>query len=222
MNLYNFNIQPGERVLDIGCGAMPFLFATHLADISLDDNSGRFDMPIPTMNRPFYECSVQEMPFEDKFFDFVYCAHVLEHVKDPAKACREIMRVGKRGYIETPRSWVEYVFESQDHKWLVDHEKNCLIFREKLAEERKDFLGIRYSIFDWLKDEGFRDHWNRESIKSIRNVEFYWEGQFDYMVIPKAKRRNAGFASKINPPGSLKRPAKTPAQLRDFLIGQIS
>jgi len=37
------------------------------------------------------------MPFPDKSFDFVYCAHVLEHVDDPIRACREIMRVGKRG-----------------------------------------------------------------------------------------------------------------------------
>jgi SAM-dependent methyltransferase len=221
MNLHNFNIQAGERVLDIGCGARPFLLATHLADVSLNDNSGRFGMPIPAMNRPFFECSVEEMPFEDKFFDFVYCAHVLEHVADPAKACREIMRVGKRGYIECPRSWVEYIFESKDHKWLVDHEKNCLIFREKQDEERRDFLGLQYSIFDWIQYAGFRNHWNSESIKAVRNVEFYWEQQFNYMVIPKAKRKDAGFWSMKHLPQPSRRSWKTPQQLRQFLANEL-
>jgi hypothetical protein len=32
----------------------------------------------------------------------VHCSQVLECVKDSLAACREIMRVGKRGYIETP------------------------------------------------------------------------------------------------------------------------
>ena len=42
------------------------------------------------------------MPFGDKTFDFVYCSHVLEVVEEPVKACQEIMRVGARGFIETP------------------------------------------------------------------------------------------------------------------------
>ena len=222
MNNRNFNIKAGDKVLDIGCGAMPFLLATHLADISLEDNSGRFEMPIPTMNRPFYECSVEEMPFGDKFFDFVFCSHVLEHVKNPAKACREIMRVGKRGYIECPRSWVEYVFESQDHKWLVDHEKNMLIFREKRDEERRDILGLQYSIFDWLRDPGFRNHWSSDSIKAIRNVEFYWENEFQFKVIPKEQRLNAGVKPEMYfqqaPP---RRSRKSSDQLRHFLVNEL-
>lgn len=194
-----FRIRKGEKVLDAGCGASPFLYATHLADVSLTDNSARFDRPVPPTHLPFYECSVMSMPFADKEFDFVYCSHVLEHVADPAAACREIMRVGRRGYIECPRSWTEYAFHAMDHRWLVDHERNCLIFREKLDEEKRDHLGIQYSIFEWLRDHRFRAHWDSPQMRAIRCVEFYWEGEFNFLVIPRSQRNNAGAHGSFYP-----------------------
>lgn len=187
-----FEIRRGDKVLDVGCGAWPFIFATHLADVSLKDNSKRFGGAVPPTHLPFFECSVEAMPFGNSEFDFVYCAQVLEHVADPARACRELMRVGKRGYIECPRSWVEYAFHSVDHRWLVDQERNCLIFREKLDAEKRDFLGIQYSIFSWLKFRRFRRYWNDPQMRAIRNVEFYWEGKFNLLVISKEDRINAG------------------------------
>lgn len=60
--------------------------------------------------------------FRDKEFDFVYCSHVLEHVRDPAKACAELMRIGKRGFIETPTRgkdlWLGTAAVS-NHRWAV-------------------------------------------------------------------------------------------------------
>jgi len=37
-----------------------------------------------------------ELPFEDKFFDFVISSHVLEHIFDPIKALKEWQRVARR------------------------------------------------------------------------------------------------------------------------------
>jgi ubiquinone/menaquinone biosynthesis C-methylase UbiE len=142
------------------------------------------------------------MPFAEKEFDFTYCSHVLEHVADPAAACREIMRISKRGYIECPRSWVEYAFHAVDHRWLVDHERHVLIFREKLEEEKRDLLGIQYAIFTWLNDHGFRGHWDSPEIKAVRNVEFYWERKFDFQVIAKHERKNGGAYEQIYRPSN--------------------
>jgi ubiquinone/menaquinone biosynthesis C-methylase UbiE len=38
-------------------------------------------------NRPLIVADL-EASFKDKEFDFVYCSHVLEHVRDPKLACR--------------------------------------------------------------------------------------------------------------------------------------
>lgn len=102
--VFDFGISLGDKVLDIGSGHLPFPLATHLADISLEDgNVGRAGTPFKYQDgKPVFECPVENTPFKDKEFDFVYCSHVLEHSPDPAIACEELMRIAKRGYIETP------------------------------------------------------------------------------------------------------------------------
>jgi ubiquinone/menaquinone biosynthesis C-methylase UbiE len=137
-------------------------------------------------------CSVERLPFRDGAFDFIFCRHVLEHVADPEAACRELMRVGRSGYIECPKSWVEYAFSSEDHRWLVDHEAQVLIFREKLPDERRDFLGIQYSIFDWVRQPAFLLHWNEPSVRRARNVMVSWTGQFAFAVMSARDRRGRG------------------------------
>jgi len=101
---FNFGIRSGDKVLDIGSGNVPFRLATHLADLTTQDNQlGRAGAPFKNLDgKPVIQCDIARMPFADKEFDFAYCSHVLEHVDDPAAACRELMRIAKRGYIETP------------------------------------------------------------------------------------------------------------------------
>ncbi len=122
-----YRIRRGESVLDIGCGSIPFPLATHLADKYIEEKSPSRFGNFPKTNLPVTKCSVENMPFQDKQFDFVYCSHVLEHVANPVAACKEIKRVGKRGYVVCPRSWVEQMFPAEDHRWLVDVEQGKII-----------------------------------------------------------------------------------------------
>jgi SAM-dependent methyltransferase len=209
-----FGIRRGETVLDIGCGGMPYQHATHLADVSLFDHRGRFGLPVPLLPRPVFECSVENMPFEDSQFDFVYCAHVLEHVSDPAAACRELMRVGRRGYIECPRSWTEYVFSAPDHRWLVDYESGTLIFREKLRIEQGDPLGLRFAIFAWLRDPEFRRHWDSSATRALRAVRVYWESSFDFVVIDQSQREEHAPRSDRSLPPVLANPRLRVARMK--------
>ena len=189
MMMREFGIAADDRVLDVGCGAQPMPIATHLADRSLRDHHERFDRPIPLRGRPFVECDVQAMPFADKAFDFVYCIQVLEHVADPYAACRELMRVANRGYLECPRSWFEFVLGSPQHRWLVDVECDTLIFREKLDAEYGDVLGLRRLVLAQLSSPAFVRQLDSPSVHALANVEFYWEGGFRVRVIRKAERR---------------------------------
>lgn len=186
---YDFNILPGDKVLDIGSGHDPFPYATHLADIAPNDNHfGRAGQPIKRLDsKPFYECGVEKMPFADKEFDFVYCSHVLEHTVNPEIACQELMRVAKRGYIETPTRGKDFWLNTakiSNHRWSVEKFRGNLVFTEYSEEDRE---GIASNI---LMDMHCGPQTIREKAFSALvllralavNTCLYWEGCFDYEV----------------------------------------
>ena len=216
-----FSIREDDKVLDVGCGADPFPLATHLSDKSLTDDSERFG-PFPRTDLPAFECPVEKMPFADKEFDFVYCSHVLEHVDDPAAACRELIRVAKRGYIECPYAWHEIVFHSRSHKWLVDHERRTLIFREKLEEETKDVLGIQEAILDIENHPEIEAYFESRATQKLRQVEFYWEDTFDFLVIPRSERKQAGLYPSVYSDDYLRQPEGDAGVMKWFLYNHAA
>jgi SAM-dependent methyltransferase len=81
-------------------------------------------------------CDPEPWPFADEMFDYVICSHTLEDVRDPVRVCREMTRVGKAGYIETPGAAIEVTrgIESElwcgwhHHRWLVLPGEHSLSF----------------------------------------------------------------------------------------------
>jgi hypothetical protein len=130
---FTLPVAPGMRVLDVGSGHLPFPLATHLSDITLtDDAKGRAGHPVRHLDgKAVFEFPVESIPFETGFFDFVYCSHVLEHAQDPARACRELMRVGRAGYIETPTHGKDVFLDSaviSNHRYTVEVVDGVLVF----------------------------------------------------------------------------------------------
>ena len=123
------NIQPHERVLDIGGGDSPFSRANVVTDAFPDMNAHRSGRSAclkaaDGSDMEFVQCFAEELPFEDKAFDVAYCRMVLEHAIDPAAACREMMRVARRGFLETPSPLAEYLGGHPTHRWIVWVEKS--------------------------------------------------------------------------------------------------
>lgn len=180
----NFNIKNGEKVLDVGSGGHPFPLATHLVDLYSDDNFHRGGEKIATDGRDLIKASVGNLPFKDKEFDFVYCSHLLEHVDNPAKACEEIMRVGKRGYIETPTRISDTMFnftKIKHHKWYVELLGDTLLFFEYDAKKQRDtriddFFRLYHS--KWSNPFQRLFHNNRDLFANM----LLWENRFYYYV----------------------------------------
>ena len=127
-------IPEGARVLEIGPGHIPFKRATDFVDIRELPN-------LPKGKTAICDLMVDPLPYPDKSFDFIYCRHVLEDVFDPFRLCREMSRVGMRGYVETPSPIAEYVRGVDGgspqwrgyhhHRWLCWHDNGVLKFASK-------------------------------------------------------------------------------------------
>lgn len=181
----DFDIQPGSVVLDIGSGSYPFRYATILADLYIKGSPHRTGELVRD-HHPLLVLDIGNLPFRDKSFDFVYCSHVLEHVEDPKAACAELVRVGRRGYIETPNLATDLLFAWSNcinHKWHVVAINDTLYFFEYTERQRK---GIDSSVWDQLihgpayhpiQDAFFKN-------QDIFNVMFLWKERFECQVIP--------------------------------------
>jgi hypothetical protein len=109
----------------------------------------------------------------------VYCAHVLELVDNPLGACAEIMRVGKRGFIETPTAGKDMLFAWARNlqKWHVVAIGSTLCFFE-YSERQLD--GVRSLIWREHILSQWYNPWQEIFYNNldIFNVMFTWENQF--------------------------------------------
>lgn len=122
------NIQNDDFVLEIGSGHNPRLRSDILCDKFFYSRERQGKLII---DRPFIICDGEKLPFKDKTFDYIICSHVLEHANDPRQFTRELVRVGRRGYIETPSRLSEKVFDFPYHRWIITKEKDFLVFQKK-------------------------------------------------------------------------------------------
>lgn len=205
---YNFDINTSDKVLDVGSGNIPFHLATHLADITVEnDNFGRAGVPFKHIEGlPVYECNLEKLPFENNEFDFVYCSHVLEHVIDPDKACSELMRVGKRGFIESPTRgkdiWLNTA-KISNHRWAIEKNNNKLIFNEYSPEEieglQNDILMNMHVAPQTAREKAFSALVYLKADKI--NTMFLWEDYFEYEIHRRYKEsesKNESQNSNLN------------------------
>ena len=182
-----------RRILDIGAGHNPFKGVTHVLEI--DPSQGRQrggNKLLVPKSAKLIVGDVTALPFQSGVFDYVYASHVLEHVDDPTRACREIMRVGRAGYIEMPSPFLEQGLalrgqepsENWFHKWFVfSSDVDVLVFEPKTSETVSQFCscpdGQFMKEFYANVDFGQAQHCFRRKAKT---TIFYWRSCFTLEV----------------------------------------
>ena len=171
-------IKRQDLVLDIGSGDNPHVRADVLCDRFVFDSgerNSRFDLVID--GRPFIVADACSIPVMDKSFDFVICRHLLEHMTDPEALLREIMRVGKPGYIETPSPLMERLHGWDFHRLLVGLDGSTLVIQPKSPAETYGLLPDRLlQSRAWLR---LRD----TAAADLVTTKLVWRDSIDYRCI---------------------------------------
>ena len=184
----NWDIRPSEKVLDIGSGGWPFGRATYLVDRYPSSTSHRVEA-LARDERPFIAADIHQLPFSDKAFDFVFCSHVLEHLENPGKALRELMRIGRRGYIETPSRTSDFMFNftgiKDHHRWHTLRLGDTLVMIEWLDSERRDtgvndFFCLLQSRFENAFQKLVEQNWD------FFFTQLHWVGRIDFLILDKS------------------------------------
>lgn len=182
----DWDIRDDELVIDIGSGGWPFQRANHLADKFTEKTSHRTEK-LMLDERPFFEVDLDQLPFADNSYDFVFCSHVIEHMDHPGRAMRELMRIGKRGYIELPTRLSDVMFNftriPNHHKWHGLVMGKTIVLMEWVDSERRD-LG------NYFYDQVHGDYMNEsqnffEKNRDLFFASLHWDGSFEFIVLDK-------------------------------------
>jgi len=131
-----------QTILDVGGAEQPLIVATHIIDKEPYESFEEYQrlgfIPMSKekyvytkdtwCQRDFYDLP---WPYADKQFDFVWCTQTLEDIRDPIAVCKEMMRVGKAGYIETPGVLAEICNDFWHHRWFVKVQNSKIMFLQK-------------------------------------------------------------------------------------------
>lgn len=183
------NIGEKDIVLDVGSGDKPFWRADVIVDKYINDNQQRHSGSIIyDSNKLFMNADVENLPFKDKVFDFVFCSHLLEHVENPDKAISELTRVAKKGYIEVPNAILELLQPFPPHLWFCMYDNNTLIFKQK---EKKNELLIN-NIGEFGKYIYNNNIFQYLLTRHINNIFIclYWKDEFKYKVLKLKDKGN--------------------------------
>jgi SAM-dependent methyltransferase len=93
-------LQPGARVLDVGCGRLGLRALEPHLDITGVDLADQPGYPGPFVRAD----ASSRLPFADGEFDLVYCSSVVEHVPPEHRStfAAELRRVGHGWFVQTP------------------------------------------------------------------------------------------------------------------------
>ncbi|MFZ2412565.1 MAG: methyltransferase domain-containing protein [Candidatus Methanoperedens sp.] len=164
-------------VLEIGAGGNPYPRANILLD-AYEETVERIESSL-VKDRPLVLGFAEKLPFKNKSFDFIIASHILEHSPYPEHFLKELMRVGKAGYIETPDAFFERINPFTYHRLEVAG------IGSKIRIFKKPFWRHDREIVDEyerkLKDRKFIGFISKHPEPFY--MRFYWQDSIDFEIV---------------------------------------
>lgn len=172
-------IGPNDLVLDIGSGHSPHPRADVLCDRYIADDTERGGSI--RADRPLIVADAHDLPFKDKAFDYVVASHIIEHMDDPVRFCRELQRVARAGHIASPSEIAEKLFYWPFHKWYVNKIGNTLVLHPK-----RDDPNIFGELFDYLYEYNPWYARFQRSLPDLFWIEYEWTDEIRITIRPES------------------------------------
>lgn len=158
--------QNPRNILDVGCGegqADSFFLKFHpnlkITGVDFDEKALK-EAKINCPAMKIKKADVYHLPFADKSFDLILCLEVLEHLKNPERAIKEIKRIGRHFLISVPNepffSLLSF-FSGKYLKTFGHHPEHLQFWSKKSFTEfiKKEIPKTKIKIsFTWLIAEG--------------------------------------------------------------------
>jgi SAM-dependent methyltransferase len=170
------NIEPTDRVLEIGPGGSPHPRSDVLLEKNFHDQAEakgqRGHAPELKTDKKIVFYDGGRFPFQDKEFDYVICSHVIEHIEDVDNFIAEIVRVGNKGYLEYPTIYYEYIYNFPEHKTFVLNKNNVIYWISKEESGLDIFCTVNKFFYESLL-KGYSGLVNDLKVYFFQGFEWY-------------------------------------------------
>jgi hypothetical protein len=156
--------------LEIGPGFCPLSISTHFIDWD-------FDLKLSNKNNIFkLDLDYDSLPFDNNYFNFLYCRHVFEDIQNPLFLFNEITKKSPNGYIETPSPFAEVSnVENINYLGYIHHRYivwSCL-------ETNTLYFLPKYPIIEYLfKKENTYNFFLEKTNYLLNNYPIYWNNYY--------------------------------------------
>jgi ubiquinone/menaquinone biosynthesis C-methylase UbiE len=164
-------------VLEVGAGGNPYPCANVLLD-AYETTVERIEQAL-VKDRPLVIGLAEKLPFKNRSFDFIIASYVLEHSYDTDTFLKELMRVGKSGYIEPPDAFWERINPFMFHRLEVtDVDSVIKIYKKPSWRHNKEVVDLFEKKLN-----------NRKLLEFLSKhpepvyTRFYWVNNIDYEIL---------------------------------------